>query len=109
MSGLAAMGLDPATLAAIVGMAVASYACRGGGYWLFRQVRPPPWLRTTLGYVPGALFVAFVVPALAAGGVRQWVAALLTAGVMLGTGSLAAAVVAGTGASWLAWSMGWLA
>lgn len=105
---MTALGLDPATLAAIGAMALASLACRAGGYWLFRQVRPPAWLQRGLGYVPGALFVAFVTPALAAGGVRQWVAALLTAGVMLGTGSLAAAVLAGTGASWLAWSMGWL-
>ena len=102
-------GLDASTLAAIGGMAGATYLCRGGGYWLFRQLHPPPWLRGALGTLPGTLFVAYVVPALALGGMRQWVAALMTVATMLATGSLAAAVVLGTAASWLVWSLGWLA
>ena len=59
---------DRNTLLAIAGMALGTYACRAGGYWLFRQIRPSPFVRDMLGYLPGTLFMGFIVPALLAGG-----------------------------------------
>ena len=100
------MRLDPWVLAAIAAMTLATYANRAGGYLLFRAFRPPPAVRAMLGYVPGALFVSYVVPALAAGGVQQWVGAAATAGVMLWTRNLSLAILGGTGAAWAVWAAG---
>ena len=98
------MRVDPATIAAIIGMAAATYLSRGGGYWLFRQIKPGPGMRALLGYIPGALFVSFVVPALAAGGWEQWVGAAVTLAIML-TGNLSLAILGGTAAAWGVWSL----
>jgi uncharacterized membrane protein len=98
------MSFDPRTVLAILGMALATYACRGGGYWLFRQITPGPMLRAVLSYIPGTLFVSFVVPALVAGRPHSWVGAVVTLGVMAWTRTLAWAILAGTAAAWLTWS-----
>jgi uncharacterized membrane protein len=97
------MSLDPWTLAAIIGMALATYLTRAGGYWLFRRVRPSPAVRTALAYIPGTLFVSFVVPALAAGGAQQWVGAAATVAIMAATRNLSIAILAGTAAAWAVW------
>lgn len=98
--------LDPWTLAAIAAMALATYACRAGGYWLFRQFRPPPGVNAMLGYVPGGLFVSYVVPALAAGGLQQWVGAAATLAVVLATRNISLGILGGTAAAWAVWSLG---
>jgi len=99
------MRLDPWTLAAIGGMALATFACRGGGYLLFRQFAPSPAVRAALGYIPGALFVSYVVPALIAGGPQQWAGAAATIALMLWRGSLSWAILGGTAVAWAVWSM----
>jgi uncharacterized membrane protein len=99
------MSLDPWTLAAIAGMALATFACRAGGYWLFRQVRPSRGARAMLGYLPGALFVSYVIPALAVGGWLQWVGAAATLAIMLKTRNLSYAILGGTAAAWAVWSL----
>lgn len=103
---MADAGFDGWTLATIIAMALATYLCRGGGYWLFRQIRPPAGVRAALGYVPGALFVSYVVPALAAGGPQQWAGAAVTAGVMVATGgNLLLAILGGTAAAGVIWGL----
>jgi uncharacterized membrane protein len=97
--------LDPWVLATIVAMAVATYLTRAGGYLLFRAIRPPPVLRTALAYIPGALFVSYVVPALANGGIQQWAGSIATFAIMVTTRSLAAAILGGTAAAWATWSL----
>jgi len=97
------LGIDAATLGVIIGMALATYACRGGGYWLFSQIRPTPFIRTILGYIPGTLFVAYVVPALVSGGLQQWVGAATTAASMVASRNLSIAIIAGTAAAWAVW------
>ncbi len=97
------MGIDPWVLAAIVAMTVATYANRAGGYLLFQAFRPPALVRAMLGYVPGTLFLSYVVPALVAGGVQQWVGALATAAAMAWTRNLSAAIFAGVAAAWAVW------
>ena len=98
------MTLDPWTLAAICAMTVATYACRAGGYFVFRAIRPRPWLRVLLGYVPGTLFVSYVAPALATGGLQPLVGAAATAGAMILTRNLSLAIIAGTAAAWAVWA-----
>ncbi len=95
------MRLDLSNLLAIICMALATYACRGGGYWLFRQIRPTPLVRAVLAFIPGTLFVSYVTPALVTGGPGQLVGAAVTLLVMVTTGSLIGAIVGGTGTVWL--------
>jgi uncharacterized membrane protein len=95
--------LDGATVAAILGMAAATYLCRGGGYWLFRRITPTPFLRRVLAHVPGTLFVGYLIPALLAGGRQQWAGAAVTLAVMVWRRSLAWAILAGTAAAWAVW------
>lgn len=85
-------------------MALATYANRAGGYALFRGLRPRRWMTTALDYLPGTLFVSYVVPALASGGVQPWAGGVATAATMLVTRSLTLAIVAGTGAAWAVWA-----
>ena len=98
------MRLDPWTVAAIVAMALATYACRSGGYFVVRRLTPGPRLRAMLDARPGALFVAYVVPALALGRPPQWAGAVVTLAVMAATRSLIAAIGFGTAAAWFVWS-----
>jgi uncharacterized membrane protein len=95
--------LDPWTLAAIAGMAMVTYLCRAGGWWLFRRVRPTPMVRAVLGYIPGALFMAYVAPALVAGGPGQWIGAAATVAASVLTRSMTVAILVGTAAAWLVW------
>ncbi len=98
------MTLDPWVLAAIGAMALATYLTRAGGYWLFRVISSPPVVRAMLGYIPGTLFVSYVVPALVVGGVQQWVGAAVTLAVMLATRNLALAILGGTAAAAVVWA-----
>ena len=87
-------------------MALATYATRAGGYFVFRALRPPPLVRDMLAYVPGALFVSYIVPALASGGIQQWIGALATLAIMLATQKMAVAVLGGTAAAYAIWVLG---
>jgi uncharacterized membrane protein len=88
-------------LLAILGMALATYALRAGGYAILRATRPPPFVQSMLQFLPGCIFVAFVTPALLAGGPRAWIAAGCVAGVMIATKSYAGAILGGVAALWL--------
>ena len=96
--------MDPWVLGAIAGMTVVTYLTRAGGYFLFRLVRMPQGVRDALGYVPGALFVSYVAPALVSGGPQQWAGAAATAALMIATGNLTIAILGGTGAAWVVWA-----
>lgn len=91
-------------LLAILAMTVATYLTRAGGYVLFRAMKPNVTVRAALGYVPGALFVAYVAPALANGGWPEWAGAAVTVAAMLATQQMSAAILAGTAAAWLVWA-----
>lgn len=95
--------IETSNLIAILGMAFATLVCRAGGYFLFRTLRPTPFLRAMLGYVPGALFVGYVAPALAAGGVKEWVGAAATLITVRLSGNVAIGIAAGTASAWLVW------
>jgi uncharacterized membrane protein len=97
------MSFDPMTVLAIMAMGLATYGCRAGGYWIFRQIRPSPTMRAILAYVPGTLFVSYVVPALVNGGVQPIVGAAATLAAMLLTRNLVAGIASGVAAAWIVW------
>lgn len=92
-------------LLAIAAMTAATYATRAGGYVLFRAIRPNDTVRAALSYIPGALFVAYVAPALAAGSWPEWTGAAVTVATTVLTRQMSAAILAGTGAAWLVWAV----
>jgi uncharacterized membrane protein len=98
-------GLDRANLLAFAAMAVATYACRGGGYWLFSKIKPSPLLRAVLSYIPGTLFVSFVVPAVIKGGLQPAAGTLATLLVMITTRNLALSMAAGVALAWVVWAL----
>lgn len=97
------MSLSLATLAAIVAMMLATYACRAGGYLIFTRIRPTPFLRAMLSYIPGAIFMSYVAPELARGGLPPWIGAAVTVAAMSITRNLVAGIFLGTAATWAVW------
>lgn len=88
-------------LAAILGMALASYLCRAGGYAVLRVTRPAPFVQAMLQHLPGCIFVAFLAPTFASAG---WPAVAAGAAVLLVQARLhrlALSILAGVGAFWL--------
>jgi uncharacterized membrane protein len=94
------MSTDKSTAIALLGMILATFGCRAGGYFLLRRMPPSAWLRDALSYVPGALFIGYVVPGIVAGGVGVWVGAAATVLTMILSHSFAAAMVVGTAVVW---------
>ena len=86
---------DPAVLAAILGMALASYATRAGGAWLLTRLSLPAPVERAFAFLPGAVIVSIVAPSLAKAGPREWLAAALVAAVALRTRSLPLALLCG--------------
>ncbi len=87
--------LRPTVVAVILAMAVATYATKTSGFWLVSRLDLSDRLRVGLRVLPGAVVVAFVAPALVAGGIAEWIAAALTVGVAHKTGNLLAALLVG--------------
>lgn len=95
------MTLRPDVLAAILGMALATYLCRAGGYALLRATRPPPFVEAMLRHLPGCIFVAFLVPALAGAGPAAWLAAGAVVSAQAAFGRLSLSIATGVAVLWL--------
>lgn len=84
-------------LLAIIGMALATYACRAGGYAVYRATRPPRFVEVMLRHLPGPIFMGFLTPNLAAQG---WDAVIAAGAVLVAqatTRSLVLAIIVGVG------------
>lgn len=88
-------------LLAILGMALATYLCRAGGYAVLRVVRPPPFIDAMLRHLPGPIFVAYVTLALTRLGLAGLIGAAAVVLVQWRTGHLSASILAGVAAVWL--------
>jgi len=88
-------------LAAIMGMAVVTYAVRAGGLWLMGRVTPGPRLDSWLGQIPGDTLAALVVPAALSSGPAGLFALLATVGVAARTRNVLLAMLTGVGCIWL--------
>lgn len=88
-------------LAAIIGMALATYLCRAGGYALLRATRPPPFIERVLRHLPGCIFIAFLAPGLAKTGATAWVAAASVVATQAAFGRIALSILVGVSAMWL--------
>lgn len=66
------MSLRAELLPMLFALALSSYACRAGGFWLMRFVTVTPRLRATLAAAPLAVMLGIVMPAALHGGVPEW-------------------------------------
>lgn len=91
------MSLDPLTLAAILGMALATYLMRIGGWLIVRRIAITGRTRGALEAVPGAVLMAVIAPMALATGPAETAAAAITVLAALRL-PLLATVVIGVGA-----------
>ncbi len=87
-------------LAAILGMALATYAVRAGGYAVLRAWRPPRFVDAMLAHMPGCIFVAFVLPSVVAAGAWHVAAAAVAVLCMRLTRMLTLSILAAVGVLW---------
>ncbi len=76
------MSLRTELLPLLLALALASYACRAGGFWLMRFVAVTPRLRATLAAAPLAVMVGIVTPAALRGGLPEIVGLAATFAAM---------------------------
>lgn len=67
-TSIAWFDLTPASLAAILAMAAATYACRAGGFWLMQHVPLTARVRRGLNALPGSIVIATILPLALRGG-----------------------------------------
>jgi uncharacterized membrane protein len=97
---------ETATLAAIVGMALVTYATRAGGILIMRFVPLTARTEAFLRHLSSSVLVAMVAPPLVAGDLAAPVAVSATLLAMLATRNIVAAMVAGVaGAALLRWAL----
>lgn len=96
------MTIHPTALLAIALMAVVTYLARAGGYWLLGRFTISPQLEAGLGYLPGSIFIALVVPAMIEEGPAGAIAIAVTAVVIHRTNNLLITLLAGIATIWIA-------
>ena len=89
------MTFRPDLLMLLVALAIASFACRAGGFWMMRFVAVTPRLEAALRAAPLAVMVGIVTPAATRGNVAELLGLGATALAMWGTRSELLATLAG--------------
>lgn len=89
------MTIHPTALLAILLMAIVTYLSRAGGYWLLGRFTLSARLEAGLGYLPGSIFVALVIPAMIEEGAAGAISIAVTALVIRRTNNLLITVLAG--------------
>ncbi|MGV3650333.1 MAG: AzlD family protein [Devosia sp.] len=93
------MSLD--ALIAIAGMAAVTIAIRMGGLLVADRLPREGFAADWLRHIPGAVLAALVAPAIANGGLPEWLAASIAVAAFIATRSLIATMVAGVLAVYL--------
>lgn len=93
--------MRPDALAAIVGMALVTYASRAGGVWLMSRVTPSPRVDAWLRQIPGAILASLVVPTALASGPAGALALVAAVAVARRGGNVLLAMLAGVAVVWL--------
>lgn len=91
--------VDP--LAAILGMALATYSTRAGGIWLMSRVAPSARVEAWLRQVPGAVLISIIAPAALATGPAGLLAVLATVLVATRTRNLLLPMAVGVVSIWV--------
>lgn len=91
------MQTSPQALLTILGMALVTYLTRISGQWLMSRVELSGRMKAWLGYLPGAIIVAIVAPAIFNAGLAEAGAALATLIVAARTRNLLLSMIVGVG------------
>jgi branched chain amino acid efflux pump len=94
-------------LAAILVMAIATYAMRAGGFWLMALVPLTPRLRRMIEALPGSVVVAAVLPFIVREGPVAALAIAVAGAVVLVTRKDILAVLAGMAVAAAVRAVGW--
>jgi uncharacterized membrane protein len=86
---------SPEALAAILGMAIVTFAIKAGGLLLANRLPRDGFAAAWLRHIPGAVLASLVAPAIVTGSIAEAVAAVATALVYVVTRNLFAAMAAG--------------
>lgn len=100
------MWIDLAFMAALAGMAAASYSCRVAGFVLMAWVRVTPRVESALRAVPLAVMVGIVTPAATSGSAPETLALLVVVLAMRIVGNDLVAALAGAATAGLARYLG---
>jgi uncharacterized membrane protein len=100
------VSVDPTVLLIILLMGLVTYLCRIGGYWMMGRFTISPRIEAGLQYLPGAVLISLVGPAMAEEGVPGVLAIVATAVAMRLSSNLLVAMVAGVATVWLARQIG---
>lgn len=92
------MTVHSEALVAMLLMALVTYALRAGGYWLMGRVAISPRMESALGYLPGAVITALVVPSALEAGLPGIAGVGAIALVMWKRPNLLLALITGIGA-----------
>jgi uncharacterized membrane protein len=82
-------------LLAIFGMALVTYACRFGGFWLMNRSRSLNGLEKILKYTPGSIIAAVIAPVALLNGFDDAIAAIVVALVMIRSQNLLLSICVG--------------
>ncbi len=77
------IAFDTAAVIAILGMGLATYATRAGGFWLMGYVTLSPKLERFLRQTAGGVLVAIVVAAVMKGDPAMWAGLATAVGIMI--------------------------
>jgi uncharacterized membrane protein len=91
------MTIHSEALVVILLMGIVTYSLRAGGYWLMGRVTISPRMEAALGYLPGAVITALVVPSALEAGFPGIVGVGAIALVMWRRPNLLLALIAGMG------------
>jgi uncharacterized membrane protein len=91
------MTIHSEALVVILLMGIVTYSLRAGGYWLMGRVSISPRMEAALGYLPGAVITALVVPSALEAGFAGIVGVGAIALVMWRRPNLLLALIAGMG------------
>jgi uncharacterized membrane protein len=91
------MTIHGEALVVILLMGIVTYSLRAGGYWLMGRVTISPRMEAALGYLPGAVITALVVPSALEAGFPGLVGVGTIALVMWKRPNLLLALIAGMG------------
>jgi uncharacterized membrane protein len=92
------MGVETGFLLALAGMAVASFACRVGGYLLMGYITITPRIEAGLKAVPLSVMIGIVIPSISAGRIPEIIGLLAVGLAMKLTRNDLVAAVAGAAA-----------
>ena len=76
-------------------MALTVYLCRIGGYWLAGRISLGQHTRAWLGYLPGCIMIAIVVPLFKQATPFEWLGAVVTIVLMMKIDNLLIAMIGG--------------